>query len=112
MSNRPTKYRSPMIAALDRRCERDRLTNVAVAEKIGVSEGAVRFWRKIGRPPKSLLARRALAAFLGLELPALETPVRRAWPCPAPKHPPRKSKGVMRAYVNGVTGRNKNGGSR
>lgn len=96
-----------MIAALRRRCAKDRLTNVAVADRIGVSEGAVRFWRKNGRAPKNLLAKRALAAFLGMEMPAEPPRVKRRWPCPAPKHPPRKSKGIMRLYINGVTGRQK-----
>lgn len=65
MSHRPKRVPDTMIAALNARMERERLSNVAAAKQIGVTEGAVRLWRKMRRAPKPGLSRKALAAWLG-----------------------------------------------
>lgn len=53
-----------MIADLNRRMEAGRLTNVAVAKELGVTEGTIRFWRFRKRVPRNLLVREALERFL------------------------------------------------
>ena len=67
MSTRPRETPGLLIAALNKRCESERLTNETVAERFGVSEGSVRLWRKMGRPPKNRLVREKLARWLGLD---------------------------------------------
>jgi len=60
-----TNLRTPaMILALNARMERTRMTNVALADKLGVHEATVRFWRKRRRVPKNRLVREALERFL------------------------------------------------
>lgn len=66
MSKRPKSEPSALIAALNARCERERLSNQAVGDKIGASGESVRLCRKMGRPPKNKWVREKLARWLGM----------------------------------------------
>jgi len=64
MAHKKRKTTHPMIAALNRMLAKTRHTNEDVARVIGMTEGAVRRMRRLGRSPKNALARKALEDFV------------------------------------------------
>ena len=67
MAHKTRKSPHHLAVALARYAARTRETNVQIARRLDVTEGAVRLWRKNGRCPKNRLVRNALRKLLGME---------------------------------------------
>lgn len=64
MASKRRKYVHPLIAALNERAAKERLTNPEIADAIGCDRVTVWRCRKLGRSPKSQRVRRALERYV------------------------------------------------